>query len=264
MRRLILAVAGLAFIGGSASAAMVERKVGYEIDGKQFQGALVYDDGVGAKRPAIFMEPDWAGAGVAAMAQAREIAGRDYVVLVADVFGADYAPKDTKEMQAAMTVIHDDITLSRARGGKALDALLSEAGKLGIVDPTKLAGIGFCFGGGILLDLARAGRDFKALAVFHVTFPQSADPAGAAKITGPVLVLHGADDPVTSRKAIAALEDEFDAARVKWRTVLYSGTVHSFTDVTATNPATAKSSRYDAAVAKSAYREMRDFFAGIL
>jgi dienelactone hydrolase len=262
MKRLMLAVTALAFIAGSASAAMVERKVGWEIDGKKFEGALVYDDSVKGKRPAVFMEPDWAGVGTAALAQAREVAGKDYVVLLADVFGVGYAPKDTKEMQAAMTVIHDDIALSRARGVQALDALLAEGEKLGLVDPAQLAGIGFCFGGGILLDLARAGRDFKALAVFHITFPHSADPAGAAKVKGAVLVLHGADDPVTPRKAIAALEDELDAAKVKWRTVLYSGTVHSFTDVTATIPA-AKATRYDPAVANSAYAEMRGFFAGI-
>lgn len=263
MHRFIFAVAALAVIGGSASAKMVERKIGYEIDGKKFAGALVYDDSVKTKRPAVLMEPDWAGVGTKAMAQARAVAGKDYVVFVADVFGVGYAPKDTKEMQAASGAVHGDINLSRARGGKALDVMLAEGGRLGLIDPRKVAGIGFCFGGGILLDLARAGRDFKALAVFHITFPGTVDPAGASKVKGPVLVLHGADDPVTPRKAIAALEDELDAAKVKWQTVLFSGTVHSFTDVTATDPAAAKVQRYDPVVAKRSYAMMRDFFAGI-
>jgi dienelactone hydrolase len=263
MLRLILTFAVLLLIGRSASADMVERKIGYDIDGKKFEGVLVYDDSVKAKRPAILMEPDWAGVGVKAMAQAREVAGKDYVVFVADVFGVGYAPKDTKEMQAASGAVHGDIALSRARGGKALDVMLAEGGKLGIIDPTKIAGIGFCFGGGILLDLARDGRDFKALTVFHVTFPQSVDPAGATKIKGAVLVLHGADDPVTPRKAIAALEDELDAAKIHWQAVLFSGTVHSFTDVTATDPAAANVQRYDPEVTKRSYAMMRDFFAGI-
>src|SRR5579864_3696655 len=189
MLRLILTFVVLALIGRSASAEMVERKVGYDIDGKKFEGVLVYDDSVKAKRPAILMEPDWAGVGTKAMAQAREVAGKDYVVFIADVFGVGYAPQNTQEMQAASRAVHGDINLSRARGGKALDMMLAEGTKLGIIDPTKVAGIGFCFGGGILLDLARDGRDFKALTVFHVTFPQSVDPAGAAKIRGAVLVL---------------------------------------------------------------------------
>jgi dienelactone hydrolase len=263
MHRLILALAALALAASSAAAAMVERKIGYDIDGKAFEGVLVYDDAVKAKRPAILMEPDWAGVGVKAMAQAREVAGKDYVVFVADVFGVGYAPKDMKEMQAASGAVHGDIALSRARGGKAYDVMLAEGGKLGLIDPAKVAGIGFCFGGGILLDLAREGRDFKALTVFHITFPQTVDPAGAAKVKGAVLVLHGADDPVTPRKAIAALEDEFDAAKVRWQTVLFSGTVHSFTDVTATDPAAFRTQRYDPEVSKRSYAMMRDFLTGI-
>lgn len=263
MLRLILATAVLALIGGGASAKMVERKIGYDIDGKKFEGVLVYDDSVKTKRPAILMEPDWAGVSTKAMAQAHEVAGKAYVVFIADVFGVGYAPRDTKEMQAASGAVHGDINLSRTRGGKALEVMLAEGKKLGIIDPNKVAGIGFCFGGGILLDLAREGRDFKALTVFHITFPQTVDPAGAAKVKGAVLVLHGADDPVTPRKAIGALEEELDAAKVKWQTVLFSGTVHSFTDITATDPAAAKVQRYDAAVSKRSYALMRDFFAGI-
>ena len=263
MRRLVFAFAVLTFVARGAAAEMVERKVGYDIDGKKFEGVLVYDDSVKAKRPAILMEPDWAGVGTKAMAQAREVAGKDYVVFIADVFGVGYAPQNTQEMQAASRAVHGDINLSRARGGKALDVMLAEGNKLGIIDPTKMAGIGFCFGGGILLDLAREGRDFKALTVFHITYPQTVDPAGAAKVKGAVLVLHGADDPVTPRKAISALEDELDAAQVRWQAVLFSNTVHSFTDVTATDPAAFKVQRYDAAVSKRAYAMMRDFFSGI-
>ncbi len=263
MRRLVFVFAVVTLFGHGAFAGMVERKIGYEIDGKKFEGVLVYDDSVRAKRPAILMEPNWAGVGTKAMAQAREVAGKDYVVFVADVFGVGYAPQNTQEMQAASRAVHGDINLSRARGGKAFDVMLAEGEKLGIIDPTKVAGIGFCFGGGILLDLAREGRDFKALTVFHITYPQTVDPAGATKIKGAVLVLHGADDPVTPHKAISALEDELDAAQVRWQAVLFSNTVHSFTDVTATESAAFKVQRYDAAVSKRSYAMMREFLAGI-
>jgi dienelactone hydrolase len=182
MRRLILTCAVLALIGGNASAGMVERKIGYEIDGKAFQGVLVYDDGVTTKRPAILMEPDWSGVSSHSVELAREIAGRDYVVFVADLFGVGYAPKDAKERAAATTAVHADVNLMRARGGKGFDVLLTEGERLGIVDPAKIVGIGFCFGGGVLLEVAREGRDFKALTVFHVTNPQPADPAGPSKI----------------------------------------------------------------------------------
>lgn len=265
MRRFILASMALALISSSASAAMVERRIGYEVDGKAFAGVLVYDDSVTTKRPAILMEPDWSGVGPNAVAQARGIAGKDYVVFVADLFGVGYAPKDVKEKAATVAVIRGDIRMARARGDKALEVMLAEGEKLGIIDPARVAGIGFCFGGGVLLDVAREGRKFNALAVFHVTYPQSADAAGPSNIKGAVLVLHGADDPVTPRKAISALEDELDAAKVPWQTVLFSGTVHSFTDVTAPEPGfSTKVQQYDPAIAKRSYDLMREFFAAHL
>jgi dienelactone hydrolase len=262
MHRFILAGVALALFGGSASAAMVERKIGYEVDGKAFQGVLVYDDGVKTKRPAILMEPDWWGVNPNAVAQAKQIAGKDYVIFVADIYGAGYAPKNRAEKVAAVGAIRRDIKVARARGGKGLDVMLAEGEKLGIIDPSKIAGIGFCFGGGVLLDVAREGLPFKALAVFHVTLPQSADPAGPTNIKGAVLVLHGANDPITPRKNISMLEDELDAAKVPWQTVLFSNTVHSFTDVAAPEPeATTASQKYDPEVAKRSYDLMREFFA---
>jgi dienelactone hydrolase len=265
MRHFILASAALMLISSSASATMVERKIGYEIGGKAFEGVLVYDDSVKMKRPTILMEPDWSGVSPHAITQAREVAGKDYVVFVADLFGVGYAPKDVKERAVATGAVHGDINLMRVRGGKGLEVMLAEGGKLGIIDPAKVAGIGFCFGGGVLLELAREGREFKALTVFHVTNPQSVDPAGPSQIKAAVLVLHGADDPVTPRKAISALEDEFDATKVRWQAVLFSGTVHSFTDMSAPDPgASTKVQRYDPEVAKRSYAIMREFFAGNL
>jgi dienelactone hydrolase len=265
MRRIMLAVAALTLIGRGAAAEMVEHKIGYEIDGRKFESVLVYDDAVSGKRPAILMEPDWAGVGTKAIAQAREVAGKDYVVFVADMYGGGYAPKDVKEMQTTSFAVRNDVAQSRARGAKALEVMLAEGGKLGVIDPAKVAGIGFCIGGGMILDLVRDGHDeLKAIAVFHVTFPQSADPTGASKLSSKVLILHGADDPVTKRPAIAALQDELDAAKVGWETVMFSGTVHSYTDVTATDPAGFKAQRYDAEVSRRSYATMREFFAGAL
>jgi dienelactone hydrolase len=264
MRRLILTSATLAVISTTASAAMVERKIGYEIGGKAFEGVLVYDDSVTAKRPAILMEPDWSGVSPHAIAQAREVAGKDYVVFVADLFGVGYAPKDVKERAAASGGVHGDINIARARGDKGLEVMLAEGGKLGIINPAKVAGIGFCFGGGVLLEVAREGRDIKAVTVFHVTNPQSVDTAAPSNIKSAVLVLHGADDPVTPRKSISALEDELDADKVRWQAVLFSGTVHSFTDPTAPDPgATTQVQRYDPEVAKRSYAIMREFFGGV-
>ena len=237
--------------------ALIERPLGYSFDGHKFDGILVYDDSVTAKRPAVFMEPDWDGAGAKAVAQAKIVAGQDYVVYVADMFGDGYKPGNFDQKMAASRFVHDDIARSRARGNKAMDVFLAEGRTQNLIDPARIAGIGYCFGAGCLFDLAREGRAFKALTAFHITYPGTTDPAGAAKVKAAVLVIHGAEDPVTPRPAIHALEAELDAAKVKWQTVMFSGAVHSFCDP----EAKAAPTLYDPVLAARSYVLMRNFFA---
>ena len=90
---------------------MAEKKVPYQVGGRQFEGMIVYDDSVKAKRPAIFMQPDWKGVCSDTIGQARSVAGKDYVVLMADMFGAGYGdkPKTVEELRAGMLAVHNDL-----------------------------------------------------------------------------------------------------------------------------------------------------------
>src|ERR1700674_2694333 len=132
---------------------MAEKNVPYRVDGRQFEGMIVYDDGVKEKRPTIFMQPDWKGVCADTVAQARIVAGKDYVVLMADMFGAGYGdtPKTREQLAAGMSAVHRDLAFTVACGGKANDALFAEADKLGLVDAAKQAMIGYCAGGGFAL-----------------------------------------------------------------------------------------------------------------
>ena len=166
---------------------MTEKKVPYEYGGRKFEGMLVYDDSVKAKRPAIFMQPDWKGVCPDTIAQARIVAGKDYVVMMADMFGAGYGdkPKAQPELAAAMRAVHDDLPFTIGCGGKAYEALLAAATTLGLLDPAKTVAIGYCAGGGYALEQARAGADFKALVVFHVTNPNPVQAGHAVQHQGP-------------------------------------------------------------------------------
>src|SRR5215831_11018481 len=106
---------------------MADIKVAYQVNGRQFEGMIVYDDGVKAKRPAIFMQPDWKGVCAATVAQAHTVAGKDNIVLMADMFGAGYGdrPKTQQELAAGMRAVHDDLAFTLACGGKAHDTLLA-------------------------------------------------------------------------------------------------------------------------------------------
>lgn len=257
MRKIILGIVAAALLSSPAAAKMVEQRIGYEIDGKKFEGMLVYDDSVKTKRPAVLMMPDWDGVDPKSVDQAKLVAGNRYVVFVADMFGVGYKPKDFKEKLEASSAVHKDLALTLVRGNKAMEVFMAEGKKRDLIDPAKTAGIGFCAGGGLVLELARDGMDMKAVVVFHVTYPNPVDPARGNKVKGRVLVVHGAEDPVTPKKAIDALQDELTAAKVPWQTVIFSGAVHSFTDPTAKRG----SSVYDEKLAKRSYVMMRDFFS---
>jgi dienelactone hydrolase len=242
---------------------MAEKKVPYQVNGRQFEGMIVYDDDVKAKRPAIFMQPDWKGVDADTIAQARTVAAKDYVVLMADMFGAGYGdkPKTREQLMVGMKAVHTDLPFTLACGGKAHDTLLAEADKLGIVDTARTGAIGYCAGGGFALEQARAGADFKAVVVFHVTNPIPVVPGTPCNITGRVLAIHGRADPVTPKPMMDALEEELTKAKVDWHIVTFGRGVHSFCDPTANNPA---ATQYDEKLCRTSYMLMRDFFAETL
>ncbi len=108
---------------------MAEQKVPYQVDDRQFEGVIVYDDSVTAKRPIVFMQPDWKGVCPDTIGQARAVAGKDYVVLMADMFGSGYGakPKTVDDLRAGMLAVHKNLPFTLACGGKAYDTLLAEA-----------------------------------------------------------------------------------------------------------------------------------------
>jgi dienelactone hydrolase len=241
---------------------MTEKKVPYQVNGRQFEGMIVWDDSGTAKRPVIFMQPDWKGVCADTIGQARTVAGKDYVVLMADMFGSGYGqkPKTTDELRAGMLAVHKDRAFTIACGGAANEALFAEANKLGLIDAAKKAAIGYCAGGGYVLEQARDGADFKAFVVFHVTNPNPVVPGTPCNIKGRVMAIHGSADPVTPKPMMDALEEEMTKANVDWQVMMFGGAVHSFCDPTVH----AGALRYDEKLCRKSYMLMRDFFTETL
>ena len=256
MKRL-LALCAIACCASASHAAMVTKNIDYDVGGKKMQSVLVYDDAVKTARPGIVMTPDWLGMNPDQIAFAKQIAGKDYVILVADVYGVDVRPKNADEAGAAAGAMYKHRDDMRARINAALAQLKAQVGKAPL-DGKHYGAIGFCFGGTVTLDLARSGADVGGVATFHGNLAR--DPGFADHINAKVLVMHGADDKYESPEQIAGFQQEMRDANADWQFVAYGGAVHCFAIPTDVGDKASAGCKYDPPVAKRAFAQMHAFF----
>ena len=231
--------------------------VEWSIGSERFSGFLVYDDEGDARRPGLVMVPNWKGVNESAIAKARQVAGDDYVVLVADVYGKDVRPKTDAEAAPVATALRNDRPLLRARTAKAVDVLKAQAGKAPL-DPARIGAFGFCFGGTAVLELVRGGAPLAGAVSLHGGLGTSL-PAAAGAVRAPVLVLNGAADKAVPNEDIVAFGREMDAGGADWQFVNFGGAAHCFAEADAGNDP-GSNCRYDARAAKRAYRMLDGFF----
>lgn len=261
LARTLGMLAALACAIPATYAETVTRGIDYTIDGKPYRGMLVYDDSIKDPRPGILMVPNWLGVTEQSAKKAAIVAGKQYVVLVADVYGAQTRPEGPSEAGAVAGALLKDRTELRRRANAALEILRGQPGDVP-VDKADIAAVGFCFGGTTVLEMLRSGTDLSAGVSFHggLSTPSA---AGKGDINAPILVLNGADDPAVPREHVAAFHKEMQAAGADWQLVDYGNAVHSFTDPTASNPGR---NEYNPVVARRAFVAMHNFlqerFAG--
>lgn len=239
-----------------ALAKPVRKPIAYESDVK-LEGVLVYDDAVKTPRPGVLLVPNWLGINEPNLKQAELVAGKDYVVFVADMYGKDKRPRDQGEAGKAAGAVKGDRPLMRRRAAAGLAAFVAH-GKEANLDAGKLAAIGFCFGGTTALELGKSGADLKAVVSFHGGLDAVLPTAAAPKAK--VLVLHGAEDPTVKDEDKKAFMDDLRKVNADWQLVEYGGAVHSFTDPDANTPGRSK---YDEKTAKRAYAAMRALFSEV-
>ena len=148
-----------------------------------------------------------------------------YVAFALDYHGGGEPLPDREQMMARLGELREDLPRARAIGTAGLDVLRGEAR----TDTDMLAAIGYCFGGTLSLELARGGADLKAVVGFHAGLT-TVQPEDARNITGKVLALIGADDPIVDNDQRRAFEEEMRAGGVDWQLHVYGGAVHSFTN----------------------------------
>lgn len=260
MRRILFALISLS-LAFAAQAKMVHRSVDWTLDGKRFHSVLVYDDASDARRPGLVMVPNWFGVNDEAVGKAEMVAGKDYVILLTDMYGADVRPRpgNADQAQAAVKPLYANRALMRQRANEALAQIRAQA-KGAPIDTARLAAIGFCFGGAVVLDLARSGADLAAVVSFHGDLSTD-DPSMARHIKARVLAMNGADDSWTMKDA-GTFMDEMRQDPADWQFVVLGHAVHCFTEVGENAPGC----KYDARIAARSYRLMRQWlrsaFAG--
>jgi dienelactone hydrolase len=240
---------------GRAAAALQKQIVDYRQDGTVLSGYLAYDDSRPGPLPAVLIFHHWMGIDQYIMDRTEQLARMGYVAFAADIYGKGVKPKDNKEAAALSGTYRNDRKLMRARAQAAFDTLC----RMTRVDAKRIAAIGYCFGGGVALELARSGADLAGVVSFHGTL-DTPHPEDAKNIKGKILVLQGADDPVAPDSQIVKLEDEMRKAGVDYEIVLYGGAVHSFSMPAAGNdPKTG--SAYNEKADRRSWQAMKDFFA---
>lgn len=254
IRRLAVLLV-LSLFSVPAFATMQSKPLEWKVDGQTFSGYLVYDDANAIKRPGIVMVPDWYGVTDSALAKAEHIAGNDYVVLLADVYGKGVRPKGSDEALVQVKKLGGDVKGWRARINKAVEVLKEQAGTAPL-DAAKIGALGYCFGGSTVLELARSGADIAGVVTFHGGLDTSA-PAAKDTVKASLLVLNGADDKGTAGD-IAGFEKEMNAAGADWTFVNFSGAVHCFALPDANSP---PGCVYNERAAKRGEQMMQDFFA---
>lgn len=247
----------LCIVATATQARLVTRPVEWTLDGTKFHSVLVYDDAVTTKRPGLVMVPNWYGINDMAVQKAEMIAGRHYVILLTDMYGASVRPTqgNAEQAMAAVKPLYGNRALMRKRISKALEQLKAQAGSAPI-DLANLAAIGFCFGGSAVLDLARSGADVKAVVSFHGGLTTD-DPALGKNIKARVLAMNGADDKSTMPDADKFL-DEMRGSPADWQFVVIGHAVHCFTE----KGENSAGCRYDEKAATRSYQLMHDWLQG--
>ena len=236
---------------------MREENQAYKDGDTALNGFVVHDESKQGKRPGIVVLHEWWGITKHVLDEAHHFASLGYTAFVADLY-AGKAADNPADATALMNGLMGNPALVKSR----FEAARAQLARHPTVDASRIGATGYCMGGKIALDMARAGVDLKAVASFHGNLSaQSAALPGQVKAR--VIALNGADDPFVSAESIAAFRKEMEAAKVDFKFVDYPGAVHAFT-----NPdATEKGKKfnlplaYNAEVDRQAKAEAAKFFA---
>lgn len=246
---------------GASYADVITRDVDYQVDGVTMKGHLAYDDAIEGARPGVLVVHEWWGLNDYARSRARMLAELGYTAFALDMFGGGRQARHPEDAGQFSGEIMKNQALAQARFNGALDLLRKER----TVDPARVAAIGYCFGGAVVLQMARYGSDLAGVVSFHGNL-SAVSPAQPGAVNARILVLTGADDPFVPAEQVERFRHEMDAAGADYRVIAYPGARHGFT-----NPGADRYGQefnlplaYNQAADAASWKAMQDFFREVL
>ena len=222
---LMAAVACLLF-AARARAEIKSQEIEYKVGATTLQGFLAYDDALKGKHPGVLVIHEWWGHNQHARNQALRLAKAGYVGFALDMYGKGKLATHPKDAMAFSEEATKDPAVVAARFNAALDVLKQQPQ----VNPEKIGAIGYCFGGGVALNMVRAGADLKAVATFHGALKPAGALAEKGKVKPKILVMTGGADPFVPKEQVDALKKEMKDAGAKLEVITYPGAKHAFTN----------------------------------
>jgi len=221
------AVAAVLLLAGAALAeTRIEGKtVEYSAQGVVMKGYLAYAENIKEKRPGVLVVHEWWGLNDYARKRARMLAELGYTALAVDMYGDGKQATHPDDAGKFSSELMKNFDVAQARFTAAMDFLKRQP----TVDPARISAIGYCFGGGVVLNMARQGVDLRGVASFHGAL-MAVKPAQPGMVRAKILVLTGADDKFVPPEQVEAFEKEMKAAGADFQIISYPGAVHSFTN----------------------------------
>lgn len=236
-----------------------EANISYQLDSLTMSGYVVYDENIAGKRPAVLVVHEWWGLNDYAKKRARELAGLGYIAMAVDMYGnGRQADNPTDAGNLAMPFYQNP-----AMAKTHFEAALNKLKEYPETDPANIAGIGYCFGGGVLLNIARMGEPLKGLVSFHGSLVGT--PADKNLLKAKILVCHGDDDKFVPATEVQTFKKQMDSIGADYIFKSYPGATHAFTNPAATEMGLKFNIpiAYNAAADTAAWNEMKIFFKAL-
>ena len=238
-----------------------EEQVSYSSagDSVNMNGYVVYDESIEGKRPVVLVVHEWWGLNDYPKMRARELAKMGYLAMAVDIYGNGKTVDNPTDAGKMAEPFYKDPLLARQRFDAAVTKILSYPQ----ADSSKKAAIGYCFGGGLLLNIARLGEDLDGVVSFHGSLLGT--PADKNLLRAKILVCHGAADPFVPQTEVDQFKKQMDSIGANYSFKSYPGAVHAFSNpnATATGEKFGIPIKYDAAADTASWNDMKSFFSGL-